>query len=413
VLFSALRRRPCHWRRHPRRTAVRRLAASRFISMAGTDASGVAIGYALFAQTHSPAWLSLSLMLTMGAGALLAPLGGRVADVLDRRRLMIGAELAASTVFLGLTLVHTPAILLALGLVATSIGAVFGPASGAAIAQIAGEEHLSWANSVVASGSNVGKAAGRLAAGAIIAALGVGGVFLLDALTFVASALLIASVHRAFSTERAAPAAEPERQRGSIRLLLGNDTVRLLTAAACMSTFATAFSMTAEVPLVFALGGGAVGLGALTACWGAGMVGGSWFGGRVLHRGNEATGVLAGRLAMALGVGLVAAAPSIGPALPCYVLGGVGGGFMGVAAQSLTLRSAPDHLRGRILGAIDACRNLAFGLGVVGAGAMVTLLGPQPVYALVGLTMALGTIPVATLVVRLGGPRALRPALST
>jgi hypothetical protein len=64
------------------------------------------------------------------------------------------------------------------------------------------------------------------------------------------------------------------------------------------------------------------------------------------------------------------------------------------------MRSAPDRLRGRMLGAIESARNLAFGLGVVGAGALVGLLGPRPVYAAVGLTMALGTLPVASLVGR-------------
>jgi MFS family permease len=166
--------------------------------------------------------------------------------------------------------------------------------------------------------------------------------------------------------------------------------------------------MTAEVPLVFELGVGAIGLGALTACWGGGMVLGSWLAGRALHRGNEATGVLAGRLTMAAGVGLVATAPTLGPMLACYLLGGLGGGFMGVAAQALILRSVPDHLRARVLGAVDMCRNVAFGAGVIGAGAAVSLAGARPVYAAVGVTMALGALPVAALVIRLGGPRPLR-----
>jgi predicted MFS family arabinose efflux permease len=286
---------------------------------------------------------------------------------------------------------------------------------------VAGEQHLSWASSVIATSTNVGKTASRLVAGAIIAALGVGAVFVLDAVTFLISAWLIRSVRRAFSAPLTDPAPahdlpatpEPATAEGGLRVLARNRTVRLVVASACVSTFATAFTMTAEIPLVFELGAGAVGLGALTACWGAGMVAGSWFAGRALHRGNEATGVLVGRLAMAAGVGIVAVAPSLGPMLACYLLGGLGGGFMGVAAQSLILRSVPDHLRGRMLGAVESCRNVAFGLGILGAGTLVGLAGPRPVYAAVGLVMALGTLPVATLVVRLGGPRRLRLAVAT
>jgi MFS family permease len=411
-------------RPHSIRAAVHRLAAARFVSIAGTDATNVAIGFAMYAQTHSAQLMSLTLMLTIGAGAILAPLGGALGDRVERRRLMIGAELLAGAVFAALAIVHTPAALLGLGLVSTAIGAVFGPASGAAIAHVAGARELSWANSVIATGSNVGRTAGRLAAGALIAALGPASVFLLDAVTFLVSASLIASVRRAFSGHLtqpyrepvavAAPAAAPVPVRGGgVGLVAREPVLRLLVASACMSTFATAFSMTAEVPLVFETGAGAVGLGALTACWGAGMVAGSWYAGRVLHAGNEATGVLAGRVAMAAGVAFIAVAPALGPMLACYLVGGAGGGFMGVAAQSLVVRRVPDELRARALGAIDACRNVAFGVGVLGAGTLVGLLGARPVYGLVGLTMAVATLPVAALVRQLGGPRALRPAPST
>jgi MFS family permease len=409
TLFSAVRR--AFARRDPSRAAVERLAAARLVSMAGTDASGVAIGFALYAQTGSAEWVSLSLLLTIGAGALLGPLGGWAGDRVDRRRLMIGAELAAFAVFGALVFVHSPVALLGLGLVAAAIGTVFGPASGAAIAHIAGERHLAWANGVVATGANLGKTAGRLAGGVLTGVFGPAGVFLLDALSFLLSASLIASVRRAFAeplTQPTPDAAAPEPVGdGGLRFLLAHPLLRPVLASACLSTFATAFSMTAEIPLVFELGAGAAGLGALTACWGAGMVAGSWFAGRVLHRGNEATGVLSGRLAMAAGVGLVAAAPSLGPMLGCYLLGGAGGGLMGVAAQSMILRHVPDGLRGRTLGALESCRNLAFGLGVVGAGALVSAVGARPVYACVGLAMAAATLPVAALVVNLGGLRRL------
>lgn len=195
-------------------------------------------------------------------------------------------------------------------------------------------------------------------------------------------------------------------------MLRENRTFRLLALSACISTFATAFTLTAEVPLVFEIGAGALGLGALTASWGLGTIAGSWYAGRALHEANEATGVLVGRLAMATGVALVAAAPSLGPMLACYLLGGAGGGFMAVAAQSLLMRSAPDRMRARMLGTLESCRNVAVALGVIGAGAAVTLAGARPVYAAVGIAMAVGAVPVAALVMSLGGPRRLRPAIA-
>ncbi len=119
--------------------------------------------------------------------------------------------------------------------------------------------------------------------------------------------------------------------------------------------------------------------------------------------------MLAGRVAMAAGVGLVGLQPALAPMLACYLLGGLGGGFMGVAAQSLIMRATPDDQRAQVLATIDACRNVAFAAGVAGAGAAVALAGPRPVYVAVGLTMAVGALPVAALVRSLGGLRPLRP----
>jgi MFS family permease len=377
--------------------------------MAGTDATGVAIGFILYAQTQSAHWLSLSLLLTVGASTLLSPLGGKLGDLLDRRRLMVAAELAAAATFVTLALVHTPVALLALGFLASAIGTVFGPASGAAIAHVAGDRHLAWANGIISTGANLGKTAGRLAGGAMVAAFGAGSVFVVDAMTFVLSAALILSVRQAFAAPRAAAVeGAPPAPKGGVRFLLGNRTLRLVTAGACISTFATAFSMTAEIPLVFELGVGSLGLGALTACWGAGMVAGSWYAGRVLHGGNEATAMLVGRLLMAAGLGLVAVSPGLTPMLACYLVGGAGGGFMSVAAGSLIMRSVPDSLRGATLGALEACRNAAFGVGVIGAGTLVALAGARPVYGGVGIAMGVAALPVARLVINLGGVRPLR-----
>lgn len=427
------------------RPAVRRLAAARLLSMTGTDASGVAIGFALYAQTRSTAWLSLSLLLTIGAGSVLAPIGGWLGDRLSRRRVMVACELGSGALFATLAFIHQPVAILAIGLFASALGAAFGPAAGASIAHVAGPERLSWANGLIASSANAGKMAGRIGGGALIAVAGPGAVFLFDAVTSIASALLIASVALPFGgrevgarvvragagdagavvgagADAAARDAGADAGAGAgasgapagavcgggIGLVLRDPSIRPVVLAACVGTFATAFSMTAEVPLVFELGGGALALGALTACWALGMVAGSWHAGRVLHAGNEATGVLAGRALMAVGIGSVALAGTLAPALVAYLAGGLGGGFMGVAAQSLVLRRADDAQRPRVIGAIDACRNVAFGAGVILAGFVVAPLGPSATYGLVGAAMLLGCLPLLALVRSLGGLRPLR-----
>src|SRR4051794_25915416 len=177
--------------RNPRR-AVRRLAISRLVSMAGTDASAVALSYALYVQTGSALWLSAGLLITFGLSSVLGKLGGRLADRFDRRRLMVGAELTGAASFAVLAAVSAPAALLGISVIATLGGIVFGPASGAAVPNLVDDEDLTWANSLIATTGTIGKTAGRVGAGALIAFAGYESVFVLDAVTFLGSALMIA-----------------------------------------------------------------------------------------------------------------------------------------------------------------------------------------------------------------------------
>jgi MFS family permease len=250
------------------RRAVRRLALARLISLAGTDASAVAVSFGLYARTGSVGWLSASLLVMFGLGAVAAPLGGALADRYDRLALMLGADAVAVVVFATMALVHAPVAMLALCAVATLAGNVHGPASAAAIPAVAGPDDLSWANGLLATGGNVGKTIGRLGGGVLVAALGVGAVFALDALTFAASALLVWSVRGAIAGPlRAAARSRGENAgREGWTTLLADPTLRSVIASSCVATLMTSFTMTAEAPLAAAFDAGAAGLGALAAC---------------------------------------------------------------------------------------------------------------------------------------------------
>jgi MFS family permease len=408
------------------RPAVRRLALARLISLAGTDASAVAVSFALYAQTGSVGWLSASLLVMFGLGAVAAPLGGSLADRADRLTLMLAADAVAVGVFGVMAVLHTPMAMLALCGIATLAGNVHGPASAAAIPAVAGPDNLAWANGLLATGGNVGKTIGRLGGGVLVAALGAGAVFALDALSFALSALLVWSVREplaeglraaraaataardsASATARdsaTATAASATARREGWRTLLADPTLRSVIASSCVATLMTSFTMTAEAPLAATFHAGAAGLGALAASWSLGMVGGSWLAGRVLREDNEALGLFGGRLLMGLGIASVALAPVFWPALLAYVVGGFAGGFLLVAATSMVQRAASDATRGRALAAAEGAKTAAFGLGVLLAGTVVGHLGPQATYALVGVGVLASSLPVARLALAGRGP---------
>jgi MFS family permease len=382
------------------RRAVRRLALAGLISLAGTDASAVAVSFGLYTQTGSIHWLTASLLVMFGLGSLVAPIGGALADRYDRLRLMLGADLAAVGIFATMAFVHAPAALLGLCVLAKVAGSIHGPAGAAVIPAVAGEEHLSWANSLLATGGNIGQTAGRLGGGVLVAALGIGPVFALDAATFLVSAWLIWSVRATVAGPlRAAASSRGESGgREGWATLLSDPTLRLVIGSSCIATFMTSFTMTAEAPLATAFGAGSIGLGALAASWSLGMVGGSWLAGRILHADNEPTGLLSGRLLMGVGIAAVALTPVFWPALACYVVGGAAGGFLLVASASMIQRAASDGTRGRAVASADAAKTAAFGVGVLSAGMVVGTIGPQATYAFVGVGVLLSVLPLARLV---------------
>jgi MFS family permease len=400
-----------------RRRAVRRLALARLISLAGTDASAIAVSFGLYAQTGSVGWLSASLLVMFGLGAVAAPLGGSLADRHDRLALMLGADAVAVAVFLTMAFVHTPMALLTLCALATLAGNVHGPAAAAAIPAVAGEAHLSWANGLLATGGNVGKTVGRLGGGLLVGALGVGAVFALDAATFAVSAWLVWSVRGELAGRlrearaaavRAGSSSGPGRD--GWRELLADPTLRLVIASSCVATLMTSFTMTAEAPLAAAFDAGAFGLGALAASWSLGMIGGSALAARVLDAGSEPAGLFAGRLLMGSAIASVALTPVFWPALASYVVGGAAGGFLLVASTSMIQRAAGDGTRGRALAAAEGAKTAAFGVGVLLAGLVVGHVGPQPTYALVGVGVLVSAIPLARLVVLRAPGRDAAPA---
>jgi MFS family permease len=378
------------------RSAVRRLAAARLLSALGSDAAAVALSFTLYRQTGSVAWLSASMLVSLGLTSVLAGPCGTLADRFDRRKLMIGADLAAAATFAAMTFIHTPVALLVLTLFGTLAGNVVGPASGAAIPVLAGPERLAWANGILSASSAIGSTAGRLAGGVAAAMLGPALVFGVNATSFLVSAVLVAGVRGRFQEPRAEDA--PPVRSLAMREVLAHPVVRMVVLCGGIASLMTSLSMLAELPLVDLYGTGAAGLGALSAAWAAGQVLGSWAAARFLTPDSEPTGLMVGRIAMGVSLAMVAVFPGMAGAIVCYVAGGTAGGFLLVAAGSMLQRAADDSVRGRALAVADAAKNAFFGVGTLAGGILVAGLPVHAVYLAVGCGVVASALPAWRLV---------------
>lgn len=373
------------------RSAVRRLALARLISITGGAAAFAALNFTIYERTGSAAWLSASLLLTFGASGLFAPLGGVLGDRFDRRRVMITSDLAGAVTFAAMAFVEDPTLLLAIGFVTAVVETPFWSASQAAIPNLVGPDDLAWANGLLQVGANAGIMLGPAVGGVLLAAMGPGMVFGLNALSFVLSALVVATVRGRFSEDRSEQDDEHRGMKAGFVFIARDRVLRILVLAWTVFVLGMGMVMVADVPLVELFGAGATGYGILIGAWGAGSVIGS-LAGRKLNERNESRALFAGTVLIGVTTAGVALSPWFVPVLVLILLAGLADAVVMVADRSIQQRRTPDVVRSRVVSASESVITIALAVGFVLGGPALELLGPRWVYALGGAFAFVGAV---------------------
>src|SRR5918994_989824 len=145
------------------RSAVRRVASARGISLTGSGAAFASLAYIVYRLTgESAVWLSVTLLLTMGLQGLVQPFASWLGDRFDRRRVLVISDLAAAAGFVALAFARTPGQLIAVAAVTAVLESPVWAVAGASIPNLIEEEHLPWANGQVAIGRHLGSFIGPL-----------------------------------------------------------------------------------------------------------------------------------------------------------------------------------------------------------------------------------------------------------
>jgi MFS family permease len=394
-----------HGHRTPPRTAVRRLALSRFISFTGTVASGTALSYTLYERTGSAAWVAASMILTWGMIGLLGPISGAIGDRFDRRRVMLVSEIgSAVTSFAMAAVLDLPVVLLAFAFSAALFEAPFPAASSAAIPNVAGTDNLSWANSLISMGRYAGLTLGPLAGGLLVASVGAEWVFIGNAVSFLLSVWLIWSVRADFG-DPDRDAAEIEEHKGlaaGFRFIRRDRVLTWMLASWVVFIVGMASTIIADPVLADEFGWGSLGYGLLTTCWGAGTIVGAWLGRNVRQHQEGIWLVGFSGLVALTGFG-VFFSPWFWLVLVWVTLFGLADGPTQVAEQNLLQRRTPDVVRSRVMGAWEAANHLSLVIAFVIGGLVVPEIGPKPAYLFGGITGILGTallVPLLSLLPR-------------
>jgi MFS family permease len=368
------------------RTAVRRLATARIISITGGAAAYTALNFTIFDRTGSAAWVALSLLLTFGVTGFVVPPAGILGDRFDRRQVLIASDLAGSACFAMMAVSSEPAWLLPWAFLSAIAEAPFWSASEAAIPNVAGPELTTWANSLLGASRMAGIAIGPALGGALLIVLSPSAVFGLNAASFVLSAAIILTVHARFSGERGEE--EFRGLRAGFRFLRNDRVLRTLLLAWVVFISGMGMSMVADAPLAAFFDAGSLGFGLLITAWGGGSAIGSLIA-RTMREGAEGTWLVsAGAVIAATGIG-IGVSPWFALALVLMFVMGLADGTTIVAETNLRQRRAPDAVRSRVSAAFTGVMHLMLAFAYIVAAFVVPWIGPRATYAVGGVTAGL------------------------
>jgi MFS family permease len=319
---------------------------------------------------HNATAVGIVMGLQFGPQILLLPLTGFVADHMDRRKVLLCTQGAMGVLALGLGLLvvsglvqlwHVYIFAFLLGCAA----AFDSPARQTFVAELVDERDLPNAVGLNSTSFNAARMIGPAAAGALIAGVGSGWVFLINALSFIA---VLGSL-TLLRADKLRPNARSARAWGSrlegFRYVRGRpDLKAVLLMLFLIGTFGLNFSIFISTMSVTVFHAGATEYGLLTSMMAAGSVLGA-----LMTAARPRPGIpvlLAG--AAIFGIGCAVAA-----VMPSYVLFGIALVVIGVAAQtfttstnSLVQTSTEPGMRGRVIAIL-----LAIALGGTPVGAPI------------------------------------------
>ncbi|MET7328505.1 MFS transporter [Nonomuraea sp. NPDC005650] len=379
----------------------RRLLGACALSLTGDWFAFVALSGFVYHSTGSPGWTALLFAINSLPGVLLFPVIGPLTDRFDRRRLRIACDLGSVVPVAGLLVAfHTGSVAAALVCLAvlSVFAAVAGPIPEAALPNLVSGKDLSVAQTALGSLYSAGLLVGAGLGGVVTAAWGPSATLVVDAASFVLSALLVARIKRSFSSAVS-----------TRRLRIRADTAELWRFLRATPVAAAWLWLTAGLRLCYGMVGllpvyaldrfhvGDAGVGALYLAQGLGAVlgpfAGRWlaggpFAGRRLAGGSARRRLYVAAAALAvfgLGYLVLAHVSGLGPGMAAALAGHLGVGACAILALNGLQLATPDHLRGRVMVLVFSLSSALQGVSTLAVAPMTAAIGMTDTTRVLGL----------------------------
>lgn len=370
----------------------RTLWVASIISNVGSFLQAVAASWLMLKLTNSATWVGLMAASATLPLLFLALAAGAVADMFDRRRVLVaaqatmGASAAAMAVLTSLDRI-TPGMLLALGLL-LGVGLAFNlPAWQATVPDLVPRGMVASAVALNSVAFNVARAIGPALGGFIIIVSGPEVAFALNALSYLGVIVVLIALARQMPT--------PDREETSMvnAIALGVRFARFTPAFRKVLTLAAMFAMTSAVVQAILpnrteeLGGGAGAYGLLLGAMGLGALAGGFSRHAVAARLGPATLPIAVGLFGVSGAAL-GAVGSVELAVVTLLVAGAAWVWTLATLNATAQLMSPEWVRGRAMSLYTLSFVGVLPLGSILAGTVADRIGADGANVSLGIACA-------------------------
>jgi MFS family permease len=303
---------------------------------------------------------------------------------MDRRRLLVACELVQGGI-MGILALGVPpfAVLLALVVLRSALASVVRPAVLGAIPGLVSDERLDRANALFRAGDEGAGIVGPALAG-LLAFVGIRGLFLIDAATFVAAGVLLVGLPRGRAAEEPEDGLLASGGRG-LRYVLGEPVTRAIALGLSLFVLFAAMENVARPFLARNdLGGGEGGVGFLAAAPQVGLLLGFLAVARLGLKRRGWAALLGGFALCSLGTLATGLAPTLGLAMAAQVISGIGNGIEVASIDTVLSRTVPRELLGRVFANVYGAAQIATGIAYAAGGPLLDATSPRTLFLIVG-----------------------------
>jgi MFS family permease len=371
------------------------LWSGQFVSQIGDRLAMVAFPWLVYTATGSTLSTGLVLAIYTLPYVLFGMFAGAAIDRLDKRRVMLGAELGRTVLVLLVPLAADFALwsVFVLSFGVASLTVLFDPAKLSLLPDIVPKDQLLRANSLLATAETLTEVLGYASAGFLLAAVSTATAFRLDALTFVVSAFTLvmmaytpparAAVQqagRSFGHELREGFAYMWRHAG----LLANTLLTVVLALGVGAIYPLTFFLAVEV-----LDGGTRAFGVFEAALAVGYLSGALAVAWLAKRLPLGRAILVGFTLVGAGMAALAAPERVWVAAVVFAVVGVANAAALISVDTYVQQTVPEHIRGRVWGSRFTLTQGSYAVSVLAGGALAGVVDVRVLFVVFGLLVAL------------------------